>query len=751
MLFFFPGDNIREIRDRFNQVSIVFPAPNEKVDIVKIRGPKEDVDQCFKHLTQLVKTIQESSFVMDVPIFKQFHKFIIGKGGANIKKIRDETDTKIDLPAEGDQNENIVITGKKENVIEARERIQKIQNELADIVSEEIVIPPKFYNSIIGAGGKLISSIMEECGGVTIKFPSPESKSDKVTIRGPKEDVEKAKAQLIELSNERELSSFSAEVRAKQQHHKFLIGKNGASIRKIRDSTGARIVFPGNNDEDKEVITILGKKESVEAARIQLEAVIKDIDNITEGEMTVDPKYHKHFVARRGEVLHRIAEECGGVSISFPRPGTDSDRVTLKGAKDCIDAAIQRILEIVSDLENMVTIECVISQRHHRTVMGPKGFKVQGVTAEFDVQIKFPDREIIDEVTEINGGGGGDDEVNGEPIRLCDIIRINGKKENCEAAKQALLNLVPVTEEIQVAFDLHRSIIGQRGKDVRELMNKFDVHIELSPPADKLDTIRVSGTPTNVEAAKIAIAERVQELELDRADRELRSYELKIEIDPEFHPKIIGRKGAVINKIRADHGVQISFPKREDSEDQNVITIQGYEAATQTARDDIMKIVNELNDLVKEVLSIDSRVHPRLIGQRGRSIHQIMSDYKVEIKFPRQGDSDLNAVTITGAEENVMEAKDHLLNLEEEYLQDCTDSAPSQTSAFSNVLEEAFSRGRGNQNPTGFVVQGAPWEKPGKNKKSAPKPDSHEDFPDFGIGPAPVADQPISSAWGPRR
>lgn len=700
---------------------------------------------------------------MDVPIFKQFHKFIIGKGGANIKKIRDETNTKIDLPAEGDQNENIVITGKKENVIEARERIQKIQNELADIVSEEIVIPPKFYNSIIGAGGKLISSIMEECGGVTIKFPSPESKSDKVTIRGPKEDVEKAKAQLIELSNERELSSFSAEVRAKQQHHKFLIGKNGASIRKIRDSTGARIVFPGNNDEDKEVITILGKKESVEAARIQLEAVIKDIDNITEGEMTVEPKYHKHFVARRGEVLHRIAEECGGVSISFPRPGTDSDRVTLKGAKDCIDAAIQRILEIVTDLENMVTIECVISQRHHRTVMGPKGFKVQGVTSEFDVQIKFPDREIIDETTEMNGEGGGGRgnvvdavdavEVNGEPIRLCDIIRITGKKENCESAKQALLNLVPVTEEIQVAFDLHRSIIGQRGKDVRELMNKFDVHIELSPPADHLDTIRVSGTPTNVEAAKIAIAERVAELELDRADRELRSYELKIEIDPEFHPKIIGRKGAVINKIRADHGVQISFPKREDSEDQNIITIQGYEAATQTARDDIMKIVNELNDLVKEVISIDSRVHPRLIGQRGRSIHQIMSDYKVEIKFPRQGDSDLNAVTISGAEENVMEAKDHLLNLEEEYLQDCTDSAPSQTSAFSNVLEEAFSRGRGNnQNPTGFVVQGAPWEKPGKNKKSAPKPDSHEDFPDFGIGPAVVAEQhPISSAWGPRR
>jgi hypothetical protein len=100
-------------------------------------------------------------------------------------------------------------------------------------VSEDIVIPPKHYNSLIGAGGKLIHAIMEECGGVTIKFPPTESNSDKVTIRGPKDDVEKAKQQLLELSTERQLSGFTAEVRAKPQHHKFLIGRNGVNIKKV--------------------------------------------------------------------------------------------------------------------------------------------------------------------------------------------------------------------------------------------------------------------------------------------------------------------------------------------------------------------------------------------------------------------------------------------------------------------------------------------------------------------------------------
>lgn len=48
-------------------------------------------------------------------------------------------------------------------------------------MTEEIVIPPKYYNSLIGAGGKLIHSIMDNCGGVAIKFPQAESRSDKVS------------------------------------------------------------------------------------------------------------------------------------------------------------------------------------------------------------------------------------------------------------------------------------------------------------------------------------------------------------------------------------------------------------------------------------------------------------------------------------------------------------------------------------------------------------------------------------------
>ena len=64
----------------------------------------------------------------------------------------------------------------------------------------------------------------------------------------------------------------------------------------------------------------------------------------------MDPKYHRHFVARRGQVLREIGEEYGGVTVSFPRNGSKSDRVMVKGPKNCVEGATARIAEIVADL-----------------------------------------------------------------------------------------------------------------------------------------------------------------------------------------------------------------------------------------------------------------------------------------------------------------------------------------------------------------------------------------------------------------
>lgn len=63
---------------------------------------------------------------------------------------------------------------------------------------------------------------------------------------------------------------------------------------------------------------------------------------------------------------------------------------------------------------------------------------------------------------------------------------------------------------------------------------------------------------------------------------------------------------------------------------------------------------------------IDPRVHRRLIGTKGRAIRKFMDIYRVDIRFPSLNTSD--PVVISGLADNVEEAKDQLLLLEEEYV-----------------------------------------------------------------------------------
>ncbi len=76
-------------------------------------------------------------------------------------------------------------------------------------------------------------------------------------------------------------------------------------------------------------------------------------------------------------------------------------------------------------------------------------------------------------------------------------------------------------------------------------------------------------------------------------------------IEPKYHPNIIGRKGATINKIRDDHGVRIQLPDKEGSNSDEIV-VTGYEHQVSSAREDILNIVKELVGLVKNFLINES-------------------------------------------------------------------------------------------------------------------------------------------------
>lgn len=66
--------------------------------------------------------------------------------------------------------------------------------------------------------------------------------------------------------------------------------------------------------------------------------------------MLIEPRHHRHFIQRQFQVLHEIADEYGGVVVSFPRGNQRSDLVRLKGAKDCVEGAKKRLADIIAEL-----------------------------------------------------------------------------------------------------------------------------------------------------------------------------------------------------------------------------------------------------------------------------------------------------------------------------------------------------------------------------------------------------------------
>lgn len=104
-----------------------------------------------------------------------------------------------------------------------------------------------------------------------------------------------------------------------------------------------------------------------------------------------------------------------------------------------------------------------------------------------------------------------------------------------------------------------------------------DVNIKVPSEEDKSSTIVVTGAPANVERAKSALNEKVEELEKEEADKALKGFEIKIDVKPEYHPKLIGRGGQVIKQLRSDYDVNIQLPTKGNDNDESTIIITGKE------------------------------------------------------------------------------------------------------------------------------------------------------------------------------
>lgn len=709
------GESINKIRQQFPSVNLFFPDANDNdCDIIQIRGNKTEVDKVYTYLTKLNKEFIESSYQETAPIFKEFLKRIIGKGGVTINKIREETSTQIDLPLDSSPTGKVVVTGKKENVKKAIEMLTKIQEELANIVSIDVPIPPKAQRRFLFNGRRLLTDIENECGNV---FFNIKEKSNKIVVRGPKVPVENAEKLVKDLLKTLNEQTEEVTIEADASYHKFLIGKQGSNLQALREKyPTVRILFPEEKAENANNINLIGKNDEVAAVKKILEARIEELRETVELTVDVPLEHQKHFLIKGSEVLKEIQSQNGNVQIFFPKINSNSTLVTIKGSEVCAQSAKNRILEIVDDLKAQVTIEVIIPNRYLRNILGSYKNAYNDILKECNVVIKLPDRRLAEE-------------YNASGVCLGDIITISGRPENCEKAKAALLGLVPVTREIVVSREFHSALIGRGGKDIRNLQQLYNVGVQIPNESDNSDVIKVVGLSDKVEECIADIKSRVEELEKIAADNILKSFKLTVTIPIEYHQKLIGRKGVVVAGLRNKYDVQITFPKDEDkSED---IIIQGYEKNCNECKENMLSQVSQWESMITRCVKLDPRYHPRLIGTGGRNLRKLNEDFGVDIRLPAKNAEDPSLVVIAGyTEDDILNCIEHLKIEEEDYIDLLIERG--QYTIERNVAPVQV------QVKRSVEITGAPWQV-----------NSHEQFPSIGTN-LPITTLPINSVWGSR-
>jgi protein bicaudal C len=209
------------------------------------------------------------------------HSYIIGRGGNNIKRIMDETQTHIHFPDSNRSNpteksNQVSLCGSLEGVEKARSMV-RLSTPLLISYELPIMIP----GQIAYDNNTPFVKEMEKQYGVQVIFSTrPKLHSSMILVKGCEKEhknVMDATKRLIEFMFEDIAPQIPVQMHLEisTQHHPIVLGKGSQNLREIMQRTNTKIIFPDANDMNirpikRSQVTISGPITGVYLARQQL-------------------------------------------------------------------------------------------------------------------------------------------------------------------------------------------------------------------------------------------------------------------------------------------------------------------------------------------------------------------------------------------------------------------------------------------------------------------------------------------------
>lgn len=623
-------------------------------DVIWLRGIRPDVDSAVLKICRIVEDAKEdaiaSSYFTEFEIDKEFVGRVVGMQGVNINKLREQFSVRVDVFDEVEDKEKelskkkksatqkakLKITGRKENVDEAKKRILVQVEKLADETTETLKIPSQYHASLIGQSGKYVVRL-EDKYDVKINFPRQsgdsgegrrELRPDEVVIRGGKKGVVLAKNELLEaLDFEKEMNNtlkFLVPGRAIAR----ILGRGGATISEIKDETGAQIDIE-RSAEDKTAdayVTARGTKDAINAARTAILTIVEEMPEEASEIFHIEQKYHRSIIGPGGQGLKDLIVRCGGPSdhklqvglVKFPRQGDISDEVRLRGEPGIVNKLKDELDKKVSVLRDRVVVAVEIPAAQHRNIIGRGGQHLSELQTRYDVQIQLPGSRGYGQVGEPSNAG---DVEGADPG---DIVKVSGSRLACDAAISAMKSHLkgPVidgpTAVVSVPLMYHDAALQQGAlfRTLRSLGVQLEQSVQRSrstfpaqPPEPvnfnaRIDTEGAPEADWQVKPNYQCVEEGSSEWTLratDVASLERAQNEIQVAIqqakdkthvgfltlpDSSVFPRLVGTKGSNITRLRNETGTDITIGREN-----NTIVIVGSESAIEAAKETILSQV----------------------------------------------------------------------------------------------------------------------------------------------------------------
>lgn len=255
-------------------------AKTRKDPHVRIIGRKEDVLR-VKDKVMAVLDAKGNRVIMKMDVSYTDHSYIIGRGGNNIKRIMDETQTHIHFPDSNRSNpteksNQVSLCGSLEGVEKAR---SLVRDSTPLLLSFEL--PIMFPGAPTYDNNTPFIKEMEKQYGVQVIFSArPKLHSSMVLVKGCEKEhknVIDATRRIIEYMFEDQAPHRHVimHLEITTSHHPIVLGKNAQNLREIMQRTNTIIIFQDSNDANvkpikRSQVTISGPINGVYLARQQL-------------------------------------------------------------------------------------------------------------------------------------------------------------------------------------------------------------------------------------------------------------------------------------------------------------------------------------------------------------------------------------------------------------------------------------------------------------------------------------------------